>query len=220
MPQTNPSTKNGHAAEQPGATKDADMSSEIFESAAENPARETSNDGLTLDQLQLPIDLQPNWRTPIFNIPPTTPVETAAIDGESRGDETSATSRDTPAAETRVLFEQWLEATINDRPDIEEELVARGFVRPPMRLVKQYLSDDLATRLRIVDRVLTEPGVDARPWMMLLAEDEDPDVRLSAITAMATSDDKVLIEKAWQVAIRDRDPRIADLAGRLRERRR
>jgi hypothetical protein len=36
---------------------------------------------------------------------------------------------------------------------------------------------------------------------------------------MATSNDAELIEKAWQAAIRDRDPRIADLAGRLRERR-
>jgi hypothetical protein len=36
---------------------------------------------------------------------------------------------------------------------------------------------------------------------------------------MATSDDAQLIEKAWQVSIRDRDPRIAGLAGRLRERR-
>ena len=41
----------------------------------------------------------------------------------------------------------------------------------------------------------------------------------SAVTVMATSDDKALVEKAWQVAIRDRDPRIADLASRLRERR-
>jgi hypothetical protein len=36
---------------------------------------------------------------------------------------------------------------------------------------------------------------------------------------MATSDDAMLIEKAWHVSIRDRDPRIAGLAGRLRERR-
>jgi hypothetical protein len=38
------------------------------------------------------------------------------------------------------------------------------------------------------------------------------------VTIMAASNDP-LIEKAWQVAIRDRDPRIAGLAERLRERR-
>jgi hypothetical protein len=36
---------------------------------------------------------------------------------------------------------------------------------------------------------------------------------------MATSNDAALVEKAWQVSIRDEDSRIAGLAGRLRERR-
>ena len=67
--------------------------------------------------------------------------------------------------------------------------------------------------------MLTEPGIDARPWLMLLADDVDADVRLLAVTIMATSDDAGLIEKAWHVSIRDRDRRIAGLASRLRERR-
>jgi hypothetical protein len=74
-------------------------------------------------------------------------------------------------------------------------------------------------RLRLVDDVLTEQEIDARPWLTVLADDEDADVRLVAVTIMATSNDAELIEKAWQVAIRDRDPRIAGLAERLRERR-
>ena len=73
--------------------------------------------------------------------------------------------------------------------------------------------------MRLVNDVLIEPGVDARPWLMLLADDADADVRLLAVTIMATSSDSTLVEKAWQVSIRDRDPRIAGLAGRLRERR-
>jgi hypothetical protein len=39
------------------------------------------------------------------------------------------------------------------------------------------------------------------------------------LTIMATSDDPLLLDKAWQVALHDRDPRIAGLAERLRERR-
>jgi hypothetical protein len=68
--------------------------------------------------------------------------------------------------------------------------------------------------------VLTAPNVNARPWLTLLAEDSDADVRLAAVAIMATSSDPVLIEKAWQAAIHDRDPRIAEIAGRLRDRRR
>jgi len=107
----------------------------------------------------------------------------------------------------------------SDRAELEEELAARGFHPIPKRLIERYFSDNLAERLRLVDSVLTEPGVDARPWLMLLSEDENAEVRLSAVTVMATSNDTTLVEKAWQAAIRDRDSRIADLAIRLRERR-
>jgi hypothetical protein len=121
--------------------------------------------------------------------------------------------------DSRQLLARWLVASGGDVFPLEEELTRRGFGRLSARLVRQLFSDDAAERLRLVDDVLTEPGVDARPWLILLADDAAADVRLLAVTIMATSDDPVLIEKAWQVAINDHDPRIAGLAGRLRERR-
>ena len=66
--------------------------------------------------------------------------------------------------------------------------------------------------------LLAQPGVDARPWLVLLSDDEEADVRLAAVTVMATSNDPQLIEQAWQVVLHDRDPRIANLAPRLRAR--
>ena len=84
------------------------------------------------------------------------------------------------------------------------------------QLVKQLFSEKVEDRLRLVDDVLTDPKIDARPWLIVLADDSDGDVRLVAVTIMATSNDPQLIEKAWQVAIRDHDPRIAGLAERLR----
>jgi hypothetical protein len=98
-------------------------------------------------------------------------------------------------------------------------LTYRGFGRLSGRLVEQLFSDDVEDRLRLVDDVLTAPGIDARPWLVLLADDDEADVRLLALTIMATSDDPTLLDKAWQVALHDRDPRIAGLAERLRERR-
>jgi hypothetical protein len=73
--------------------------------------------------------------------------------------------------------------------------------------------------MRLVDNVLAQPGGGSEAWLLLLAADSDPDVRLFAITFMATSNNTALVEKAWQAAIRDHDPRVADLAIRLRERR-
>jgi hypothetical protein len=117
------------------------------------------------------------------------------------------------------LLRRWLEADGENVLPVETELTRRGFVRLSGRLVEPLFSNNAAERLRLVDDVLTEPGIDARPWLVLLADDADADVRLLAITIMATSDDATLIEKAWHVSIRDRDPRIAGLASRLRERR-
>jgi hypothetical protein len=65
---------------------------------------------------------------------------------------------------------------------------------------------------------LRDRNIDARPWLVLLADDVSAEVRLGAITVMATSNDAMLLEKALAVALRDRDPRIADLAARLHRR--
>jgi hypothetical protein len=169
--------------------------------------------------------VRPDWSLPIFRIMPTIPVDINI--GSDWGPGTvearlpaDISNSERAARETRALLEQWHDASEYQRPGIEEKLAERGFRRLSTRVVKQYVSDDLQERLCVVDSVLTEPDVDPRPWLLLLAEDEDADVRLMAVSVMATSNDKTLIEAAWQAAIGDHDPRIADLAERLRARRR
>lgn len=129
------------------------------------------------------------------------------------------TARPLADVHSRSLLKQWNTANDADAPTIEQELIRRGFGKLSDHLVDQFLSEKTADRLRLVDTVLTEPGVGARAWLLLLADDPSADVRLLTVTVMATSNDVALLEKAWQVAIRDRDPRIADLAPRLYERR-
>lgn len=167
---------------------------------------------------------RPDWSLPIFRILPAMPMTTKADDNaEAKLDDGSSRSAvpslRIAASETRALLGRWRSASGNELQFVEHDLATRGFKHLPKRLVEQYLSDELEDRLQLFDGVLTEPGVDARPWLLLLADDENAEVRLLAVTVMATSDDKSLVERAWQVAIRDRDPRIADLAGRLRDRR-
>jgi hypothetical protein len=170
------------------------------------------------------------WAHPVFRILPAMPIHGQSLDkgqGTPREQSVPVTDQEffhraadaLTDADSRQLLAQWLVASGSDVFPLEEELTRRGFGRLSARLVRQLFSDDPAERLRLVDDVLTEPGVDARPWLILLADDAAADVRLLAVTIMATSDDPVLIEKAWQVAINDRDPRIAGLASRLRDRR-
>jgi hypothetical protein len=173
------------------------------------------------------------WTHPILRSLPALPINAAPSSGDGAGSETdgpragrSNTPRRVDAADqrfegvdSRKLLARWLVAEGADVYPLEQELTERGFGRLSARLVRQLFSERVEDRLRLVDDVLNERGVDARPWLSLLAEDENGDVRLLAVTIMATSNDPDLIEKAWQVAIRDRDPRIAGLAERLRERR-
>jgi hypothetical protein len=168
-------------------------------------------------------------QTPVWEHPGLDGTPAIPISRPSAGDRTAAGKRP-PATEdstqrplagvtSRELLRRWLEADGEEVLPVETELTRRGFVRLSARLVEPLFSNDAEERLRLVDDVLTEPGIDARPWLVLLADDANADVRLLAVTIMATSDDATLIEKAWHVSIRDRDPRIAGLAGRLRERR-
>jgi hypothetical protein len=171
------------------------------------------------------------WTYPMLNIAPAMPIRAmparvsqprgqgSLLETEQQLAEDGTLMRPLADDDARDLLRRWLTAEGSDLYAIEEELTYRGFGRLSGRLVEQLFSDDAEERLRLVDDVLTAPGIDARPWLVLLADDDEADVRLVALTIMATSDDSTLLDKAWQVALHDRDPRIAGLAERLRQRR-
>jgi hypothetical protein len=121
--------------------------------------------------------------------------------------------------ESRALLERWLAVNGARKLQIEQELQRRGFgyLRPD--LVRLAMSGDSKERTRLVRDLLDTPGVGTKAWLMLLSADADAEVRLAAVSVMATSSDAELLESAWQAALHDRDPRIAGLAERLRDRR-
>ncbi len=122
--------------------------------------------------------------------------------------------------DSSTLMHRWINATGSEAESIERALTTeRRFGRLSRELVGLYTSNQPQERLRLTELVTATPGVNSRPWLLMLADDSQADVRLAAVTLMATSTDPILVEKAWQTAIRDKDPRVAKLAGRLRERR-
>jgi hypothetical protein len=200
----------------------------LRDAASRTPNDERPNDAGPVAVFQSP--WRGAWAHPLFRILPAMPINARpSAPDESAPQEQSAptieneifTGASGPLADddSRQLLARWLVASGSDVFPLEEELTRRGFGRLSARLVRQFFSEDVAERLHFIDDVLTEPGVDARPWLILLADDPAADVRLLTVTIMATSDDPTLIEKAWQVAISDHDPRIAGLASRLRDRR-
>ena len=131
----------------------------------------------------------------------------------------SAVTEPAEFAPTRDLLERWLTADAASAPAFERELSQRGFGTLSPELVRQLCSAVVEDRVQLVEEVMITPGVVAKPWLLLLADDASSDVRLAAVTMMATSTDPELIDKAWQVALRDRDPRLSALAERIRARR-
>lgn len=121
--------------------------------------------------------------------------------------------------ETRTLLQKRHDTGGKGMTAQERELLKqRGFDPLPPQFLQRLFSST-KDRLQLVDEVVQHPGIHAGPWLILLAGDPDPEVRLAAVTLMATSTDSALVEQAWQAAIHDRDPRVAALASRLRERR-
>lgn len=126
-----------------------------------------------------------------------------------------------PGAEvsSRQLLERWLAESGAAQREIERELRRRGFGSLRSDVVRLALVGETKARVQLVHDLPASPGLGAKAWLMLLAEDADAEVRLTAVSVMATSRDAEMLDRAWNVALHDRDPRIAGLAERLRDRR-
>lgn len=107
----------------------------------------------------------------------------------------------------------------NLQPLLREILVARGFGSTPVEHLQMAVAPNEADRLLLIDQLLDLRSGDTARMLLLLASDTAPPVRAAAISALGSSQDRRLIEAAWQLAIRDRDPRVAKLANELRSRR-
>jgi hypothetical protein len=99
--------------------------------------------------------------------------------------------------------------------EARKELKRRGFMERELDLASQSTDPDPAVRRKLARTLLSTPGVDAGPWLLELCGDEDADVRLEAITLLATTGDPALIEQVRRRAQLDPDERIQRLAERL-----
>lgn len=79
-----------------------------------------------------------------------------------------------------------------------------------------HLTDpDAAVRRRWVQRLPSLPGIDARPWLLALSNDEDAEVRMKALVLMATMGDPRILQRIEQLARDDREPQIQAQAQRI-----
>lgn len=117
--------------------------------------------------------------------------------------------------ETRELVAQLTETNPFKLAAIREALVARGLAREELALAGKLFATDVAERLELVDDLTVLPARTARRWLRELLVDKDPEVRLQALTALATTNDPELGSIARDLAVRDTDRRVAELASQI-----
>ncbi len=102
--------------------------------------------------------------------------------------------------------------------DAEAELRRHGFSDVHLELARQLFDPDPQVRRMLAERLPSLQSVNAVPWLLQLCSDEDPDVRRTAVTLLATTSDPTLRAEAERLARQDSDPRLKDQAQRMTKR--
>lgn len=115
-------------------------------------------------------------------------------------------------------FELLRLAQIGDEATSERawnEIHARDIPTKFLELGLHLTDPDPVVRRRWIQRLPALPGIDARPWLLALSNDEDAEVRMNALVLMATTGDPRLLQRIEQLARDDREPQIQDQARRI-----
>ena len=97
----------------------------------------------------------------------------------------------------------------------KNELQCRGFKDHHFRIAERLFDPDPAVRMAMARRLPGIPRLNPQPWLLVLAGDTDSDVRLTAITLLATAADPAVLAEVESLARRDGDSRIQLQAKRI-----
>lgn len=90
-----------------------------------------------------------------------------------------------------------------------------GLTPTEIAIAEQFASSDADVRRRLAESLAGVGGVDAKPWLIWLSHDVNPQVRLAALTIMATSGEPEMLARVAQLARVDRDPEVQRQAAKV-----
>jgi hypothetical protein len=117
--------------------------------------------------------------------------------------------------ETETLLQSFQSADFYTAGVVRQVLRERGFWQEELDLAERVARARPSERLQLVRELRNVHANIARRWLRVFLTDEDSDVRLEALTVLSASNDPGLVPLARELAVHDRDPRIADLATRI-----
>jgi hypothetical protein len=90
----------------------------------------------------------------------------------------------------------------------EQELRRRGYKTIHVELSRRLTDPSPDVRRQLAERLPGIPGIDALPWLRDLARDPDANVRVTALTILATSSDPVIKKWVREAVRRETDDRV------------
>jgi hypothetical protein len=95
------------------------------------------------------------------------------------------------------------------------ELEHRNFTEVHLELARRLFAPDAEVRKELARALPGLQSVDAAPWLLQLSRDTDAEVRLVAVSLLATTSDVSLLAEVEGIARQDVDPRIQAVADRI-----
>jgi hypothetical protein len=116
--------------------------------------------------------------------------------------------------ETLSVIREWSRSVEPRREMLTEELRSRGFTERDFLLASKLTDADPEVRRKLAETLPRIAGLSASPWLWWLAEDGDAQVRLAAISLLATSSDPAFRKRLSELADRESNSQVA---ARLRD---
>tara|TARA_R110002073_G_scaffold61637_3_gene155004 strand:+ start:19313 stop:20821 length:1509 start_codon:yes stop_codon:yes gene_type:complete len=111
---------------------------------------------------------------------------------------------ETYATESVIYWLASDEAVLRDRA--KNELIRRGFSQAQLQIATHVVSADVGSRLELVDTISRSNIDDPRPWLTMLLNDDNREVRLRTISVIATMKDAAMNQKLRSRLADERDP--------------
>ncbi|WP_372718663.1 HEAT repeat domain-containing protein [Novipirellula sp.] len=111
---------------------------------------------------------------------------------------------ETYATESVIYWLASDEAVLRDRA--KSELIRRGFSQAQLQIATHVVSADVGSRLELVDTISRSNIDDPRPWLTMLLNDDNREVRLRTISVIATMKDAAMNQKLRSRLADERDP--------------
>lgn len=115
---------------------------------------------------------------------------------------------------------QWLGSPHTPmREKASAELLTRGFSETDIAIATQISAGDTVARLAMIDAISRSDQIDPRPWLFMLLSDQNRQVRLRAISVLATMQDAYVQQRLRMRLVDEPDTAVVAQIHRALERR-